>query len=74
MDLLVAVGEQQQPGSRTRPEFLKVAKRLAVLVGIEGTDRLDAIRTPYEPAERELPTEEQLVALLEAMPKGHQWS
>ena len=74
MDLLVAVGEQQQHGSRTRQEFLKVAKRLAVLVGIEGTDRLDAIRTPYEPAERELPTETQLVALLEAMPKGHQWS
>lgn len=74
MDLLVAVGEQQEPGTRTRQEFLKVAKRLAVLVGIDGTDRLDALRTSYEPAERELPTEEQLVALLDAMPDGHQWS
>ena len=74
MDLLVAVGGEQEPGTRTRQEFLKVAKRLAILVGIEGTDRLDALRTTYEPAERELPTEEQLKALLDAMPDGHQWS
>ena len=33
MDLLVAVGDQQTPGSRTRQESLKVFKRLAVLVG-----------------------------------------
>jgi hypothetical protein len=33
MDLLVADGEQQDPGTRTRQEFLKVAKRLAVLSG-----------------------------------------
>ena len=43
MDLLVAVGEQQEPGTRTRQEFLKVAKRLAGLVGIDDTDRLDAL-------------------------------
>ena len=61
MDLLVAIGDQQQPGSRTRQEFLKVAKRLALLVGIEGTDRLDALRTPYEPGVREVPSDEEIV-------------
>ena len=72
MDLLV-VGEQQEPGTRTRQEF-EGGEAAGRAVGIDGTDRLDALRTSYEPAERELPTEEQLVALLEAMPEGHQWS
>ena len=35
MDLLVGVGEQQKPGSRTRLEFLKVSKRLAKLLRVE---------------------------------------
>lgn len=45
MDLLGAVGKQQEPGTRTRQECLKVAKRLAVLVGIDGTGRLDALHS-----------------------------
>ena len=44
MDLLVGVGEQQKPGSRTRLEFLKVSKRLAKLLRVEGTDRLDDLK------------------------------
>ena len=74
MDLLVAVGSQQEPGSRTRQESLKVFKRLAVLLKIDGTDRLDELRTPYEPGVREIPSDEQVLALLEAMPTDHQWS
>ena len=74
MDLLVGVGDQQKPGSRTRQEFLKVAKRLAVLNGIEGTDRLDVIKTPYEPGVREVPTDEQVLALMEAMPVDHKYT
>jgi len=71
MDLLVAVGDQQEPGSRTRQESLKVFKRLAVLVGMEGTDRLDAIKTPYEPAVRDIPSVEEVLALMQAMPTDH---
>ena len=52
MNLLVGVVEQQDPGSRTRVEFLKVSKRLAKPIGIDGTERLDALRTPYEPEAR----------------------
>ena len=74
MDLLVAVGDQQRPGSRTREEFLKVAKRLAVLNGIAGTDRLDAIKTPYEPAARDVPSDDSLLALLNAMPSDHKYA
>ena len=74
MDLLVAVGDQQEPGSRTRQESLKVFKRLAKLVGLEGTDRLDALRTTYEPSSRTIPTDEQLKTLLEAMDPNHRWA
>ena len=60
MDLHVGIGEQQEPGSRTRHEFLKVSKRLAKLVGIEGSDRLDTLRTPYEPEARDVPSEAEV--------------
>ena len=59
MDLLVAVGDQQTPGSRTRQEPLKVFKRLADLMGVDGTERLDAIKTPYEPGVPEEPSDEK---------------
>lgn len=39
MDLLVAVGNNTEPVSRTHQEALKVFKRMAKLVGIEGTER-----------------------------------
>ena len=73
MDLLVGIGEQQEPGSRTRLEFLKVSKRLAKLVGIDGTDRLDALRTPYEPEARDVPSEAEVASLLEKVIQDPTW-
>ena len=73
MDLLVAVGEKQEPGSRTRQEFLKVAKRTAKLVGIDGTDRLDELKTPYEPAVRDVPSDAVVAALLEKVAGDPTW-
>ena len=73
MDLLVGVGEHQKPGSRTRVEFLKVSKRLAKLVGIDGTDRLDALRTPYEPEARDIPSDAEVSSLLETVIADPTW-
>lgn len=73
MDLLVAVGEKQEPGSRTRQEFLKVSKRVAKLVGIEGTERLDELKTPYEPAVREVPSDQVVADLLEQVIDDPTW-
>jgi len=65
IELLVAVASTTKPGSRSRQEACKVFKRLAKVAGLTDLDQIDAIRTPYEPAERELPTDAQLVELLE---------
>jgi hypothetical protein len=54
--------------SRSRLEACKVFKRLAKLAGLEDTDRLDAFRTPYEPGQREIPSESKLCELL------HTWT
>jgi hypothetical protein len=64
-DLLVAVASTTKAGSRTRLESCKVFKRLGKLAGLDDLDRLDAVRTPYEPKERELPDDATLMALLE---------
>jgi len=64
-DLLVAVAASTVAGSRTRLESCKVFKRLGKLAGLEGLERLDAIRTPYEPGQRELPGDETLLEILE---------
>ena len=74
MDLLVAVGEKQEPGSRTRQEFLKVAKRTAKLVGIEGTERLDELKTPYIPAVRDVPSDEELADFLSDIDPMSPWA
>ena len=74
MDLMVAVGEQQEPGSRTRQEFLKVAKRVAKLVGIEGTERLDELKTPYIPSVRDVPSEEELADFLSEIDPTSPWA
>ena len=74
MDLLVAVAGSTAPGSRSRLEACKVFKRVAKLVGVEGTERLDAIRTPYEPGQRELPSDEELAALLLRLDQAHKYS
>lgn len=73
MDLLVAIGEQQEPGSRTRLEFLKVSKRLAKLLKIEGAERLDELKTPYEPGVRDVPTEVDVARFLSKIDTGSKW-
>ena len=70
-DLLVAEAGRTAAGSRSRLESCKVYKRLAKLGGLQGLERLDNLRTTYEPAERNLPTDEQLLALLERT-RSHQ--
>ena len=74
MDLLVVVAGSTAPGSRSRLEACKVFKRVAKLVGVEGTERLDAIRTPYEPGQRDLPSDEELTALLLRLDQAHKYS
>ena len=73
MDLLVGVGEKQQPGSRTRLEFLKVSKRLAKLMRIEGTERLDDLKTPYEPEARDIPSDQQIQQVVESLISDPTW-
>ena len=73
MDLLVGVGEQQKPGSRTRLEFLKVSKRLAKLLRVEGTDRLDDLKTPYEPEARDIPSDAEIRQVIEAVINAPTW-
>ncbi len=64
-ELLLAVAAATPAGSRTRLEACKVYKRLGKVVGLAGLEQLDELRTPYEPKERELPTDDQLVELLQ---------
>ena len=64
-DLLVAVAGRTEAGSRTRLESVKVFRRLGKLAGLSDLEQLDALRTPYEPAERQLPSDAQLLELLE---------
>ena len=64
-DLLLAMAATTKAGSRSRQEASKVHKRLGKVAGPEGLEQLDALRTPYEPKERELPTDAELVELLE---------
>jgi len=68
--LVVAVARATPAGSRTRLECCKVFKRLGKLAKLEGLEELDAERTPYEPAERNLPTDEELLELL-VRTRGH---
>ena len=64
-DLLLAMTAATKAGSRTRLEACKVYKRLGKVAGLEGLEQLDTLRTPYEPKERELPTDAELIELLE---------
>jgi len=73
-DLLVAVAETTKSNSRTRLEACKVFKRLGVIAGLAGLERLDEIRTPYEPKERDLPDEHDLISLLNQLPPEHKWA
>jgi integrase len=62
--LLVAVAARTTAGSRSRLEACKVYKRMGKLAGLSDLEQLDALRTPYEPCERQLPSDEQLLQLL----------
>ena len=73
VELLVAVAATTEAGSRTRLEFTKVAKRLGKVAGLEGLEQLDSLRGSYEPAERVLPSDEELAALLERIDLQHQY-
>lgn len=73
LDLLVAVAGTTKPGSRSRLEVCKVFKRLAKVADLTGLEQLDALRTPYEPAPRELPSDEELRVFLEAVREHPRW-
>jgi len=65
VDLLAAIAATTRAGSPSRVEACKVYKRLAKLAGLSDLDKLDTIRTPYEPAEREVPSDAEIIELLE---------
>jgi hypothetical protein len=73
MDLLVAIASTTKAGSRSRLEACKVYKRLARLADLNGLEHLDALCTPYEPAPRELPTDEDLRTFLQAVREHPRW-
>ena len=73
MDLMVATANTTSPGTRTRQEFLKVSKRVAKLVGIDGTERLDALKTPYEPEVRDVPADETIAELVDSVADDPTW-
>ncbi len=73
IELLAAVVRSTKPGRGTRLEACKVYKRLGSLAWLDGLEQLDALRTPYEPAQRELPGDEELYALLERLRHGNRW-
>jgi integrase len=73
MDLLVAVAGTTKPGSRSRLEVCKVFKRLSRVADLTGLEQLDALRTPYEPVQRELPTDEELFVLLQRLRHESRW-
>jgi integrase len=56
------------PGTRTRLECCKVFKRLAKHQGIPGNlEELSALKGNYEPADRTIPEDEAILALLDAL-------
>ena len=71
---MVAVGNNTETESRTRVEELKTIKRMAKLVGITRIERLDEIRTPYEPAPRDIPSDETIAAVLLNLDRDHRWA
>ena len=48
-------------------------KRLAKVADLTGQEQLDALRTPYEPAPRELPSDEELRVFLDAVRDHPRW-
>ena len=73
MDLLVAVAEGLQ-GRITIPAAVHSGwrKDWPSWSDLEGVDRLKAVDTPYQPKERELPSPEEIAAVLANL-KGTRW-
>jgi integrase len=71
--LLLDVARQTEPGSRTRLESCKVYKRLARVAGLAGYEQLDQLRTPYEPAPRDLPDDEPLLGFVAGLRGDPKW-
>ena len=65
--LLCDVAKQVAPGTRTRLARCQLFKRLAKLVDLGSTDAIDALKTPYEPAPRELPSDEEVIKIVQRM-------
>lgn len=54
-----------EPNSRSRLECCKVFKRLGTFAELSDLKRLDRLRGAYEPEERDLPSDEQLITFLD---------
>ena len=50
-----------------------MAKRVARLAEIDGTERIDELKTPYEPAVRDVPDDEDIGAFLGVTPGDDTW-
>ena len=65
---LLRTAASTPPGTRTRLECCKVFKRLAKQQGIPGNlEELSALKGNYEPADRTIPEDDAILALLEAL-------
>ena len=51
-----------------------MAKRVARLAEIDGTERIDELKTPYEPAVRDVPDDEDIGAFLGVTPGDDTWA
>ena len=67
MPLLSEWARQAAPGTRTRLGRCQLFKRLAKLVDLGNTDEIDALKTPYEPAPRDLPSDDEVVKIVQRM-------
>ena len=72
--LLQSVAEATKAGSRTRLEACKVFKRLGRVAKLDGVEVLDKSRTSYSPQERQPPSDEELLELVQNLPPNHHWS
>lgn len=68
LDTLLRTITTTEPGTRTRQECCKVLKRLARHLGLPGNlERISQLQGSYAPAERQIPEDATIVALLDAI-------
>ena len=70
---LVKITESLVPGSKSRHEFCKTAKRLAIFAELPEIRKLNEVRTPYQPQVRDFPDEEQLLELTNSLRDDETW-